>query len=357
MATIRDVARKAKVAPSTVSMVINGRGKVSAPTRERIEAAMDETKYRRRDVGRPLARPQASANIAVIYARRVVFNGMMCSLGRQWIAGIREVARETHSHLTLTPAVEDAETDEMFQQALSAGEVDGAIFIGITGVDGGPYLNRALDAGVPAVVFNRKPLHDEFSYVAMDNYGAGCNAVDHLVKLGHRRIAVAYLNHPDRRYVAELGTGAEASLTRHDLSPVYRGLLTETACEDEIAEMCRAVVASGATGIYLGVSDGLVVRCLNAWDALGVNIPERLSVVGFEDVGPKSARGLRPTSVGFDKKMMGREAMRMLLELVERRGDVRNKGLVVATKVVEHDTTGPAPKSEETRSPAARQGR
>lgn len=356
MVTIRDVARKAKVAPSTVSMVINGRGKVSDQTRRRVEAAIGQTNYRPQSVGRPtlgqssleLPDPKEvtrvdTVNLGVVYARRVVFDGSLCSLGRQWMAGIREVAHATHSHLTLLPAVEDSETDEMFQQAMADGELDGILFIGITSDDGGPYLTRTLEAGLPAVVFNRKPLHDEFSYVAMDNYGAGSNAVDYLVNLGHRRIGVVTLDHPDRRYVMELKAGAEAGLARYDLTAAYRGVLKETASAEQVQQVCREIINQGATGVYVAASDGLVVRCLDAWEAMGVKVPGQLSVVGFEDVGPKSRAGLRPTSVGFDKRLMGREAARMMLELIDRRAEVRNRGLIIATRVIRHDTTAPPP--------------
>ena len=94
MATIRDVAREANVSPSTVSLVLNNRGSISRQTERRVHEAVERMAYRPQRQGRPIQKViekghSKTLNIAVVCAQPVVFNGMVCTLSRQWFTAIR----------------------------------------------------------------------------------------------------------------------------------------------------------------------------------------------------------------------------------------------------------------------------
>src|SRR4051812_17206693 len=101
MVTIRDIAKRSKVTPGTVSMVLNGRGRVSAETRRRVEEAVAAMGYRHQPVGRPRSAARTSPSFGVIYAQRVALAGVLSQLSQAWIGGIREVVLENQGHLSL----------------------------------------------------------------------------------------------------------------------------------------------------------------------------------------------------------------------------------------------------------------
>jgi LacI family transcriptional regulator len=339
MVTIRDIAKKSKVTPGTVSMVLNGRGRLSAETRSRVEAVIAEMGYKPKSVGRPRRTPQRVATtIAVVYAQRVARGGVLSQLSQAWIAGIRDVAIESHCHLSLIGGFQDGLQDQMFRQSLDAGDIDGVIFIGITSDDGQAYLNQTVAKGIPTVVMNRIPVHSEFSYVAMDNFGSGKQVMDFLIRRGHERIALVHLQSTDR-YAVDRRAGAEAALASHDLSAVCTEVLSSNPTPEELQHVCSAMVKAQASAVYLTAGDDPAARCIDTLQAMGLHVPSDISVIGWDDIGVTSNSGRRPSSVGYDKHAMGREAAQMLIDLMKRSNEVRSRGMVVPTRVVEHDTT------------------
>lgn len=350
MLTIRDIARKSNVTPGTVSMVINGRGRISPETRSRVEAVIAELGYRPRSAGRPRRQPLRSpTSIGVVYAQRVARKGVLSQLSQGWISGIREVAIESHCHLNLIGGFKDASQDEMFRHCLKAGDIDGVILIGITAEDGHAYLTQSLARNIPTVVMNRTPVHAEFSYVAMDNFGSGRQVADFLVSRGHERVAMIRLQSSDR-YASDRHAGAEAGLAAHDLSAVCTEFLDDNPSDEDLKRVCASVLDHQATAVYITAGDSPAARCIDQFTSMGVHIPRDLSLIGWDDIGAKSQSGLTPTSVGYDKQAMGREAAQMLLDLMKRGPEVRSRGLVLPTRVVEHDTTAPAPQSARKRA-------
>ena len=99
------------------------------------------------------------------------------------------------------------------------------------------------------------------------------------------------------------------------------------------------MVKSGATALYVTAGDPPALKCVSVLESMGLEIPRDLSVIGWDDLGLPSKSGLQLTSIGYDKIGMGREAVQMLLQLMPRNATACSCGLVVPTRVVEHDTT------------------
>lgn len=344
--TIRDIARRSNVAPGTVSMVLNGRGRLSSETRVRVEAVIAELGYRPRAAGRPRSEPAVPAqSIAVVYAQRVARRGVLSRLSQEWISGIRDVAMANHCHLSLIGGLKDASQDEMFRHSIEAGHFGGVILIGITADDGQNYLTRSLSRGLPTVVMNRTPVHAEFSYVAMDNFGSGQQVVDYLTKLGHEKIALVHLRVPER-YATDRVAGTNAALKSIGLEPVCVEHIEVEPSPEELERVCHAVLKCGATAVYLTAGDLPATLAIDQWERMGIRIPHDLTVIGWDNIGHRSGSGLVPTSVGYDKRLMGREAAQMILELGSRKSEARSRGLIVRTSVVTHDTSGPRAPSD-----------
>lgn len=335
MATLQDIAQEANVSPSAVSMVLNGRPGISPGTRDRVEAAIRKLNYRPAGAGRPLKRGQVY-NLAIVYDQWVVHDGHVHPLAASWISSIRRVAMDAGHHVSIFVGA-GSEADGIFQRILTDSELHGAVLIGTGANDA--YFQALAASQLPVVVMNRRPKHDEFSYVAMDNYGAGRSVVEHFHALGHRRIA-HLRDSLDLAFRVDRSEGFADALAARGLEPACTERLDGHVTPEAVERVCRSIKQTGATAVFV---DAVVetTACLDAWGRMGVSVPKQLSVIDFDDMGWRSQAGLRPTSVGFDREFMGAAAAQLLLELLADSGKIRRRSLIVPTHIVEHDTTGP----------------
>lgn len=331
--TVRDIARVAKVVPSTVSLVLNRSDRVSAQTRQRVENAIKQLGYKHR-AAEELANHKSKAllSLAIIYSQAVMLNGQIFPLAMSWMTAMRHRAAELGHHVSMFACMPSVEQDLVFQEMLDKGELHGAIFVGVS-LDN-CYLDRAANKRLPVVVMNRTPRHHEFSCVSMDNYQGGHAAAEYLFDLGHRKLAVLVKNDA-APFWAERRAGFEDFLAGQSVTPVC-SLAHNT--NDELPAMCRKIVESGATAVFIH-GDEVAMHCLNIFDDMGIEVPRQMSVIGFDDVDLKSKRGLRPTSIGYDKEKMGAAAMDMLVELTGDQADTRSMSRIMSVSVVPHDTT------------------
>jgi LacI family transcriptional regulator len=339
--TIRDVARTAGVSPATVSLLLNGRPGISEATSQRVAAAMSSLGYRPTSQGRPLHRA-TQRNVAVIYARRVVLDGHLSPLSTAWIKAIRESSANAGFHLTQFAADDQVEQDLLFAHALAEGAMDGAILIGMA--DRRDYASRLVAAGIPTVAINTRPEANEFSYVAMDNYGGGRLAARRFVGLGHRRIA--YLLPPTTavfHFIQDRLSGFTTALREAGLDPVSLGHVEPSALEKNAIDLRRRFNAEGITALFCLASDDLAGRLIDAWEKQGFAVPAALSVIGFDNLGVVTASGLRITSVDFDKHAVGAEAVRVLERLCEFGTPVAALATLIRTTLFEGDTLAPPP--------------
>ena len=183
MVTIRDVARLAGVSPATVSQALNGRGRVDVRTRERVAQAATKLRYVPNLNGRRLARRRAEC-VAVLQGRNMttVFND---SFYRVVLGGMAEVTQARGYSLVFTPPADGA-TDADLNRVLGHGTVDGALVLGA--VDGALLL-ALRHRGLPVVLVDNYLPGVDLPAVIPD-YQAGARlATEHLLRLGHRRVA------------------------------------------------------------------------------------------------------------------------------------------------------------------------
>jgi LacI family transcriptional regulator len=340
MASIFDVAQEAKVSPSTVSLVLNHRHRVSPETRDRVQRIIQRLGYqspRQRDDAKVQPTTQ-SRKLAFLYTLESMYDQTVSSYCREIINGIQSAVRDGGC-LSILRGADHVDHDAILHQQLEAGELDGVILFGPEITNG--YLERLMAAGLPLVVFNRPPAHGKYSCVTLDYYGGACQAIDHLVGLGHRNIASLLGDRSEKLLSKEIRSGAMDALNRHGLEPVFSEDFTRDLTPAHTAALCQRILKSGATALATGDFGG--VRIANAMTQLGVRIPQDFSIIGFDDLGLRTAQGLQLTSIGYDKRRMGRMAVRMLQQLIQGDDTVRWMASAVSTHVVEGQTTGPLP--------------
>ncbi len=317
------MARLAKVAPSTVSLVTSGKGRVSEKTRKRVEEAIKQVGYR------PSPRRQ-TRHIAVVYTSNLFVHGKLTEYCREWIRGIRSGIDKEGSHVSLFQGVDHVSHDPMFLQSLEGGDFDGAIVMGSRAED--HYLQRVLESGLPMVAFNRYPKQAEFSAVSVDVYNGGRLAAQRLAGQGHKRVGVMIVT--ENTHNKNCHQGFVDGLAEFGIAPVSIG----GSHQLDAAGIARVMVEQKLTGMFCG--DPAAQKVGNELLKLGVRIPQDVSLIGIDDMGFELDNGARLTSLSYDKVLMGELAGQFIQQLISASGRVQNLSATVAAQIAEGQTVG-----------------
>lgn len=340
MTSIAHIAQAAKVAPSTVSRVINRPETVGRATRQKVQNILDQADYTLRGRGRPSQRA-VSLHVAVFYTPRAKWDGHLSGVVRGWLQGLRDGLERPSVHVSILSAGELSPQDPMFLEVVEAGKLDGAVLIGATPED--DCFQRVLERGVPVVAMNIRPEHAEFSSVTVDYFDGGRQAAEHLMDLGHRRLAICH-GHGWR--VEEMAAGFQRAIARRGLAAPL--VLTNDLPQAQLNwdRIARQLLDANVTALF--TMDRRALELTRALSQLNVEVPSHLSVMGFGNQGVRTAGGLNLTSIGFDKRGMGRTAGELLLRMIRSANQVRSSTVVLATRLVEGDTTAAPPQNTET---------
>jgi DNA-binding LacI/PurR family transcriptional regulator len=355
-ATLKDVARLAGVSVSTVARVLHGNGYVAPKTRDVVEGALTQTSYQVNTVAQGLRKRRTFTlgHVLLSVSPNPFFAGVALGLEQEaW----------SHDCGVLTVNTQaNPESERLGVQTLIQRRVDAILFTTCT--DAG-NIQIALDAGVPVVQVERlMPI--ETDAVTIDNCRGSFEATEHLIALGHRRIA--YLGEPpesgphdpraqhSRLVEQERLTGYLDALRTHGL-PVDEALIALGGTYDDLVQ-ARVVTkrlltlpADRRPSAIFATCDLLASGVLQQLYAQGLRVPDDLSVVGFDDT---YAPHLTPplTTVAQPMIEIGRAAARLALgrlqgAVSDQSGDVqpRTETRRLATRLIIRDSTGRAPEA------------
>ena len=333
---MRDVARMAGVPLSAVPLVVANRPGVAEGRRQRVQAAMKQLGY-----VAAVPRPRRGPRIGlVIEALRVpvltdIFYGEV-------IAGIQAEAQARGCSVWLQVFDETAQSIEAIIRAARA-ECDGLIL-----ANGGELTDARIDrlvaSGIPLVLVDNHVLGRALHCVLVDNLGAGYAATQHLIQLGHKRIAMMtgprrYRNLVDRvdgylDALADAGLAAGPALM--PAPPAYEERKGEAQMQALLAlpEPPTAVVA---------VSDKTAFGALGVLQRAGLRVPEDMSLTSIDDVVDAATTVPALTTVAVPKCEMGAEAVQRLLALLEDPATPPRK-TVLYTCLVERASTAKPPR-------------
>jgi len=329
--TINDVAARAGVSKSLVSLALRGSPRVSDESRAAIEAAAAELGYRPNAAARSLAdRRSRSIGVMVLDLHNPIF--------AEIIDGVYAVTEERGYHTMLVSGRDDPDAERSEIDTLLQFQIEGLMLLGHR-LPGGPM--GAITAECPAImVSHRDDSVPGLDSVTNDDAAGARLAVDHLVALGHRRIA--HVDGGDNQVARLRRSGYLAAMQAHglgDLARCFGGSFTD----DGGYRGARAALRSRQRPTALFVANDLAaVGALAAATDAGLRVPDDLSVVGYDGMALGGLRSLDLTTVAQPLREMGHAAARMLLERVERPREAPAH-LDVAPQLVVRGTTGPAP--------------
>ncbi|CAM5558459.1 LacI family DNA-binding transcriptional regulator [Streptomyces aurantiogriseus] len=327
--TIRDVADRAGVSKSLVSLVLRGSEQVRAEKREAVLRAVRELGYRPNAAARSLSE-QRSRTVGVL----------LNDLRNPWyvdlLDGLNSLLHASGLHMLLADARLNRRVGHDLAGPFLDLRADGLVVVG-TLPD--PAALDAVAARIPVVVAAaREPVPAGVDVVANDDERGARLVTEHLVGLGHRRIAhlggygaVGEL----RRRSFEATMGAHGLADRAVVEPCD---MTE---EGGYRATVRLLARSDRPTAVFAVNDITCVGALSAAEELGLRVPHDLSVVGYDNTSISRLRHLWLTTVDHAGHEVGRRAARCLLDRLERPGGEGRVQLAAPTLEVRGTTAPP----------------
>lgn len=328
--TIHDVAARAGVSKSLVSLVMHDSPSVSDVRRRAVLAAAAELDYRPNAVARSL-----------VQRRTRVLGVMLSDLHNTFFAdvldGVAGRAGERGYKAMLNTgnraATGEAEAIETLLQLRSDG-----LILAAPRLDAARIVEAA--RSVPVVLVARTITAGKVDCVSNDDPAGAALAVDHLVALGHRRIA-----HIDGGSGAGSGArkqGYTRTMRRHGLTSQARSVRGDYT-EEGGARGVATLLARGPrpTAIF-AANDLSAIGALDALTRKGLRVPEDVSLVGYDNTSLAALRHIDLTTIDQPREAMGRTAVDLLLERLERRRTAPRR-VVMAPTLVVRGTTGRMP--------------
>lgn len=306
--TIKDVAREANVSPATVSRVFNETAPVDDDTRRRVLAAADRLRY----VPNAAARSLIIARTATVGVLLPELHGAVAT---GVIRGVEYAARRRGFHLLVTSSQRDPGAAAAALRRMR-GRVDG--IVAMSSELSPDALRRAVaeDQAVVLLGGGERPIG--ISTVAIDYAGGAAAMVRHLIRHGHRRIAI--ITGSDGDHETDRERGYRAALHDAGIEPDETLAATGELTESGGYAAARALLAREPrpTAIF-AVSDQMALGALAAAREAGVSVPDDVAIAGFGDA--PSSRYLSPplSSVRAPTFEMGRLAFERLLFAVSQR--------------------------------------
>lgn len=333
--TLADVAARAKVSLATASKVANGRPDVAKGTRERVEQAISDLGYQ------TIARQPDAVRPSIAFLADVITSTYAMEVLRGAIVAAEELGVDLvieRAHRTSDP--DGILSSAALTQRLLAARRIGAVLL--TAGVGGDVYSTILGARVPMVVID--PLdssHPDVISVGATNWLGGRSAAEHLLGLGHSRIAV--LSGPTRSLSATARLDGFLSTCRTAGNPVPEEWIKRIRFDsDDAAEAAAhwlAEASSRPSAIMTG-SDSQAVGVIQAAEAAGLRIAEDLSLVSYDDTLLATWATPKLTSVRQPLAEMGRHAVETAV-LLHRGQQPEAHHIELATSLVIRDSTAP----------------
>lgn len=311
---IRDVAELAGVSPSTVSRVINGKNWVKEETKRRVLEAIESLEYIPNGFARSLSRKSTEV-IGTVIANPYgsLYTDIIFS---EIVNGIGEIVDQRGYSLLLSRSDGRYSGFKSLPSMLTKKLIDGMILGGYPVEE--DYIKALASHNIPLVVIGRYLKEGDIFRILVDNIGGGFKATEHLIKLGHKRIAI--IIGPKTLYAFEDKLrGYKMALESYGIGVDDSLIIEENNYRDEggYNGMRRALSLNPPpTAVFIG--DLLMsVGAVKYINEIGLKIPDDIAVVGYCDSEIARLMEVPLTTIDIGKRNIGNIAAKLLLDVIE----------------------------------------
>lgn len=332
MATMKQVAEKARVSTTTVSHVINNTRVVSEDARERVLSVIQELRYIPSAVARSLKNDRT-------HTLGMMIPNNSNPYFAEVIQGIEDASFKLGYNIILCNSDDNPKKQAAYIRVLMEKRIDGLILVS-SGSD--EELSQLLaDEGIPKVLVDREVSGVSADFIEADHVQGGYDATSYLISLGHRRIAC--VAGPDTllpsggRVTGYLRALKEAGLEFRDKYLVHSDFTSQggfNAFQELLA------LPERPTAIFVS-NDLMAIGGICAANAAGVRIPQQLSVVGYDDIALASFSTPPLTTIAQPKHAIGELTAKTLVDRIQHPDAPLRREMLQSRLVIRQSTAAP----------------
>lgn len=331
--TLKDVAKKAGVSTAVASRALGSYGYVSKEAREKVLKVAEKIGYQPDIIARSLmTRKTHTIGIIISDITTLFFTSA--------VRGIEDVARENGYNVILCNSDENLEKETEYLKVIYEKRVDGLIIS--MSAKSNSYLKKLIRGGLPVVLLDRGPKEIKATKVIVDNLSGAYEAVNHLIKLGRRRIGVingiAGVTTSDERF-----EGYKRALKDNDILIDPELVKYGEFKMEKARQVAQQVIKMKNPPDALFVTNEVMTTgALLALNENNVRIPQEIAIVGFDD--PVWAPLMKPplTAVRQPSYSVGTIAFQTLLQIINKgdRGKTSEEEIVLKAKLIARGSCG-----------------
>jgi len=329
--TIHDVAKQAGVGIGTVSSVLNNSRPVKESTRQKVLAAVAELNFVPNSSGRRLS-------MGKTHTLGVIIPYFTIASQIERLRGAMSVIVDSDYDISLFTVENVPQRDKVLQTVPRRGRVDGLLIFSLDLTD--DNIHHIQQEKIPTVLI--ESTHPQLSHIYFNDVAAARKAVDYLINLGHRKIF----------YLSEDLHDPFGSANRHNRYEGYCQAMQASGLEihppyyregwhrrekGRLMALEILKLPDRPTAIF-AFSDELALGVLQAAQELGINVPQELSVIGYDDI--ELAQFARLTTVQQHLFETGVHGVEMLLNVIDKKTTTPLQ-LELPTDLIIRQTTAP----------------
>ena len=333
--TIKDVAKKAKVSPSTVSRVISDSDKISVATKKKVRKIMDELGYYANLNARMLVK-KSTKTIGVVM-KHSTSEAMHNPFFPELLSGISAECNNQDYRLMLTTGnSEETIFDEVVKMA--QGKLVDGIIVTYSKKDDRvvPYLQKI---EIPFVMIG-KPVENPqtIMHVDNDNVLGGMEAAEYLIKLGHRKIGFVG-DDPEYLVVQNRLDGFKLALQKYDIDiPGHYIQLGSWNRGINQVVLDNLLMKKPYPTALIATTDTIGLFLLSALDSRNIKVPQDMSVLSFDNTLISQIATPKMTSIDIQTFHLGFEAAKSVIEMIMQPATIK-KSIIIPTMIIERTTT------------------
>ncbi|PAE26596.1 LacI family DNA-binding transcriptional regulator [Bacillus sp. 7894-2] len=308
--TIKDVAKKANVSIATVSRILNGQGGYSEKTKSKVLKVIEELGYQPNAVARGLINKRT-------HTIGVLFPKLSSSLVTDLLDGIEKAANDNGSSVIVCHTESNGEKTMKYLQLLIEKRVDGIIFASEILKD--EYYQFVTKTRMPMILLSTESYAYPVPFVKVNDFHAAYAAAKYLIEKGHTRIGMISGNKDDIIAGIPRIEGFKKALSDHNIPLDSENIVFSRGFTFPygVEGLKRLVKQFPDVTAIFAASDEMAIGALSAAYQMGINIPDDISVIGYDNLNLAEMSTPPLTTVGQPLAKMGEAAAEMLFSILE----------------------------------------
>ncbi len=335
--TVKDVAKRAGVSQTTVSRVLNNFPVIKESTRQKVLDAIQELGFKPDQIARSLVKQQTNI-IGLIVGD--ISNPFYAETAKVIIAR----AQEMDYDIILCDTNYANDHFEKSIKMLLDKRVAGIIVASVNRFDA--RIRELCEQDFPVVLYNRNVDDECANYIVLDNKKGAMMAVEHLVSLGHRKIA--YVSGPDKYSTFHQRLlGYQEALKKcgipYNPAWIYNG---EFSYEKVFLFAKELMMQADRPTSFFAATDQMAIAVMDAAANCRLSVPEDVSIIGFDNINMASNPYIGLTTISQQKKKMAMLALENLIDLINGRKESKPIHMVLEPELIIRKTTGKSPRQQ-----------